>query len=68
MVSGGLSDTVAARLALRYQESDGYVDNVYIDKDVQDSDDTIGRLSLVWEPTESLSILGKVAHTEMNGK
>ena len=68
VLSGGLSDTFAARLALRYQESDGYVDNVYIDKDVQDSDDTIGRLSLVWEPTESLRIIGKVAYTEMNGK
>ena len=68
VLTGGLSDTFAARLTLRYQESDGYVDNVYIDKDVQDSDDTIGRLSLVWEPTESLRILGKVAHTEMNGK
>jgi iron complex outermembrane receptor protein len=68
VLTGGLSDTFAARLALRYQESDGYVDNVYIDKDVQDSDDTMGRLSLVWEPTESLRIVGKVAHTEMNGK
>ena len=68
VLSGGLSDTFAARLALRYQESDGYVDNVYIDKDVQDSDDTIGRLSLVWEPAESLRIIGKVARTEMNGK
>jgi iron complex outermembrane receptor protein len=68
VLSGGLSDTFAARLALRYQESDGYVDNVYIDKDVQDSDDTIGRLSLVWEPAESLRIIGKVARTEVNGK
>jgi outer membrane receptor protein involved in Fe transport len=68
VLSGGLTDTFAARLALRYQETDGYVDNVYIDKDVQDSDDTIGRLSLVWEPLDSLRVVGKVAHTDMNGK
>ncbi len=68
VLSGGLSDTFAARLALRYQETDGYVDNVYIDKDVQQRDDTIGRLSLVWEPTESLRIVGKVAHTEMDSE
>ena len=66
--TGGLSDNFAARLALRYQETDGYVDNVYIDRDVQSRDDTIGRLSLVWEPTETLRIVGKVAHTEMDGK
>jgi outer membrane receptor protein involved in Fe transport len=66
--SGGLTDTFAARLALRYQETDGYVDNVYIDKEVQQRDDTIGRLSLVWEPTESLRVVGKIAHTEMDGK
>lgn len=68
VLSGGLSETLAARLALRYQETDGYVDNVYIDDDVQNSDDTIGRLSLVWAPVESLRVVGKVARTEMHGK
>jgi iron complex outermembrane recepter protein len=68
VLSGGLSETFAARLALRYQETDGYVDNVYVDSDMQQRDDTIARLSLVWEPTNSLSIVAKVARTEMDGK
>jgi len=66
--SGGLTDTFAARLAVRYQESDGYVDNVYIDKDVQQRDDTIARLTLVWEPSDSLRFTTKMSRTEMNGK
>ncbi|MCB1687730.1 MAG: TonB-dependent receptor [Halioglobus sp.] len=68
VVSGALSETVAARLALRYQQTDGYVDNVYIDEDVQRADDTIGRLSLVWAPVEQLRVVGKLARTEMHGK
>ena len=66
VLSGDLTDTVAARLALRYQETDGYVDNKLINKDVQQRDDTLARLSLVWEPTDSLRLVGKVARTEMD--
>ena len=66
--SGGLSDNFAARLAVRYQESDGYVDNVFIDRDVAERDDTIGRLTLVWQPTDSLRLEGKFSRTEMDGK
>ena len=65
VVSGELTDKLAARVALRYQETDGYVDNKFINEDVQQRDDTLGRLSLLWAPTESLTFLGKVAHTRM---
>jgi len=68
VLSGSLSDSLAARLALRYQETDGYVDNVLIDRDVQERDDTLARLSLVWEPTDSLRLVGKASYTEVEGK
>ena len=68
VLSGGLGDNFAARLAVRYQESDGYVDNVFIDRDVQQRDDTIGRLTLVWQPTDTLNIEGKLSRTEMDGQ
>ena len=66
VLSGDLTDTVAARLAMRYQETDGYVDNKYINKDVQQRDDTLARLSLVWEPADSLRLVGKGAYTRMD--
>ena len=66
VLSGDLTDSLAARLALRYQETDGYVDNKLINKDVQQRDDTLARLSLLWQPTDSLRLLGKVAHTKMD--
>jgi iron complex outermembrane receptor protein len=67
VLSGGLSDSFAARLAVRYQETDGYVDNVYIGRDVAQRDDTIARLSLVWQPNDTLRFIGKLSRTEMDG-
>jgi outer membrane receptor protein involved in Fe transport len=66
VISGDLSDNFAARLAMRYQQTDGYVDNKYINEDVQQRDDTLGRLSLVWAPTDSLRMIGKISHTKMD--
>jgi iron complex outermembrane receptor protein len=65
VLSGSLSDSFAARLSVRYQESDGYVDNVYIDRDVAQRDDTIARLSLVWQPSDTLRFTGKLSRTKM---
>ena len=59
VLSGDITDTLAGRIAVRYQETDGYVENVLIDEDVAQKDDTLFRGTLVWEPTDSLSITGK---------
>ena len=67
VLSGDVTDKVAARLALRYQETDGYVDNVFINEDVQNRDDTLARLTLVWEPTDTLQLVGKASYTDMDG-
>lgn len=67
VVSGPLSDTVGARLLLRDSSSDGYVDNKLRDRDEQQKDDQMARLSLAWEPTDRLSVVGKVTYLEMEG-
>ncbi|MEH6567763.1 MAG: TonB-dependent receptor [Halioglobus sp.] len=64
VVSGDLTDNLAGRIAVRYQESDGYVDNVLIDEDVAQKEDTMYRVSLVWEPTDTVAVTGKFSHTE----
>lgn len=68
VLSGGLTETLSGRLVARYQETDGYVDNVLVDRDVQERDDTLGRLTLTWEPSESLRFEGKASYTDMDGK
>ncbi|MEH6611373.1 MAG: TonB-dependent receptor [Halioglobus sp.] len=64
VVSGDLSDNLAGRIAVRYQESDGYVENVLIDEDVAQKEDTLFRVSLVWEPTDTLAVTTKFSHSE----
>ena len=64
VLSGGLSDTLAGRIAVRYQESDGYVENVLIDEDVAQKEDTLFRGTLVWEPTDSLQFTAKYSYAE----
>ena len=68
VVSGDITDTLAGRIAYRYQESDGYVENVLIDEDVAQKEDTMFRGTLVWEPTDTLAITGKVSHVESDAK
>ena len=40
------------------------MENVFLDEDVAQRDDTLFRGTLVWEPTENLSITGKYTHVE----
>ena len=67
VLSGSVSDTVAARLALRYQDSDGYVENNIRNADEIDSEDSLARLTLVWEPTDTLGITGKLSYLDAEG-
>jgi iron complex outermembrane receptor protein len=67
VLSGGLGDTFAARLALRYLESDGYVDN-QLRGEEQQKEDTLARLTLVWEPSDKLNITGKISYIDMQAE
>ncbi|NIB42296.1 TonB-dependent receptor [Pseudomaricurvus alkylphenolicus] len=60
IVSGALSETVNARLALRREESDGYFRNHSLNQDERQEEDTIARLTLDWQPTEDLGFRLKV--------
>ncbi|MGI9287872.1 MAG: TonB-dependent receptor [Pseudomonadales bacterium] len=68
VVSGDLTDNLAGRIAVRYQESDGYVESRLIDQDVAEKEDTMYRVSLAWEPTDTVAVTGKFAHTESDGE
>ncbi|GAB5487511.1 MAG: TonB-dependent receptor [Parasphingorhabdus sp.] len=66
-VGGGLSDTLGARLAVRYQDTDGFLQGVTADgaqKDFQ------ARLSVDWDLTDSFSVQAKasVFDLEYNGQ
>jgi iron complex outermembrane recepter protein len=64
VLSGDITDNLAGRVAVRYQETDGYAENVFLDEDVSQRDDTLFRGTLVWQPTDTISVTGKYTHVE----
>lgn len=65
IVSGSLSDSVAARLVLRQEDSDGYMDNRFRDTDEQEETNKMARLTLAWDAADNLSIVAKASHVDM---
>jgi iron complex outermembrane receptor protein len=65
VLSGSPTDSLGARLAVRYQETDGYVENQVRNRDEAEGNDTMARLSLAWDATDTLRFLGKVSYTDM---
>ncbi len=54
VVSGPLSDTLGFRLALRQYQDDGFMDNVYLDRENTNAHDELTlRGKLRWTPTET---------------
>jgi outer membrane receptor protein involved in Fe transport len=54
VLSGPISDTFGARLALRDREADGYVNNLTMDRNEPHRTEFSGRVTLDWHPSETL--------------
>lgn len=59
MVSGGLTDTVSARLALSFEDEESYLYNTRTQRDYASPESKSGRLSLQWDPSENFSVFFK---------
>ncbi|NIB43688.1 TonB-dependent receptor [Pseudomaricurvus alkylphenolicus] len=66
MVSGPLSDTVGARLAIRAHQEDGYFDNTTNGDDEQQKDEITGRLTLEWTPNDTFNASLKLEHSSFD--
>jgi len=67
MINGG-SDTLAARISVRKFDDDGWIYNVFEDRDEPSRDDFAIRGRLRWEPTINLDMNLKIEHQEFNTK
>ena len=63
-VSGPLNDSLNARLALRYENTDGWVQNPAAGQEQPAKDNWMGRLSAEWSPTEDLRVTATWTHSE----
>ena len=71
-LSGPLSDTLGARLALQRRDSDGWMtstESPLWDSDGPAIEETLARLTLEWEAADNVTVTSKTAITdfEMNG-
>lgn len=62
VISGPITDNFRARLAARYLEEDGYMENSFQDRDEGAREETAVRLTLDWDPISSLSLTLKAEH------
>ncbi len=56
-ISGGLSETVAARLSAQLQDRSGYGENIYSGTDIDSKNSQAVRGQLLFEPSDKLNIL-----------
>lgn len=59
VLSGPINDVLGARLAIRYRQTDGYIDNLTLDRDEPARDELTARLLLDWAASDKLQILTK---------
>ena len=65
-VSGALSDSVRARLAVKVSDLDGYTENIALDKEDGDHEINAVRLSFDWDAGDDTSIYFKFETGESN--
>ena len=63
-LSGSLTDTFGARVAFKYRETDGYVENTFLGEDEGQIEEASYRISLSWIPTDNLSVGLKYTNTD----
>ncbi|MDK1289056.1 TonB-dependent receptor [Pseudoalteromonas umbrosa] len=64
-VGAGLTDTVAARASIYQKQSDGFVENVYLDEDTQDLDESIARFKLNYATSDDLNLAFAYHHIDI---
>ncbi len=66
VVSGPFTDTLAGRLAVRYEGMDGWWDNQTLDEEGPDKDNWYARGSLRWDASDVLDIHLKYEHGDFD--
>jgi iron complex outermembrane recepter protein len=54
-ISGPITDTLKYRASLSYFETDGYIDNAFLNEEADPFEDLSARVRLMWEPTEDFT-------------
>lgn len=63
-MSNGLTDTLSARIAVKLEDTDGYLDNSLSGQEEVANDTTVARLTLAWEPNSTTNVTFTAQHDE----
>lgn len=55
-IGGAITDTFALRGAFKYRETAGYADNTLLGSDEPEIEETVYRITAVWQPTDDLDV------------
>lgn len=66
VISGGISDTLAGRLAVRHESMDGWWDNHQLKEEGPDKDNLMIRASLLWDISDTAELLLKIEHGDFD--
>ena len=61
-VSNSLSDNVQGRIALKYVDDSGHIENTLSGKDEVAHETLVGRLTLAWQPSSDVNVLLSAQH------
>ncbi|MGI9287608.1 MAG: TonB-dependent receptor [Pseudomonadales bacterium] len=63
-ISGSLSDQFAVRVGGKYRETDGFLENSFLNEDEPALEDTLFRITAVWQPSDVLDINLKYSYSD----
>jgi outer membrane receptor protein involved in Fe transport len=66
VLSGPLTDTLSGRLSLMYRDVEGPYTNTFTGEDEKQEEEMVYRGSLLWEPTQDLSIWAKYERSDFD--
>jgi outer membrane receptor protein involved in Fe transport len=66
VLSGGITDTLRGRLAVRYLDDDGYFENNLTGDDDMAREETTIRATLAWDMSDTAEAVLKVEHSEFD--
>jgi len=59
------SENLGARVAVKYRDAEGWVDNALLDEEEPGNEETSARISFLWDPTDDLSANLKLSYSDM---
>jgi iron complex outermembrane recepter protein len=66
VITGGITDNLAGRLALRYSDQDGYMRNTFTGDKEEQQEDWIARATFLWTPTDDLTVRTKLERSQFD--